>query len=64
MFYSDCIVLKLCVVFLQVITMAKQTMLFDFHNMTLRNFQQEVANKNPLYTKNLPLHELAFFIRP
>ena len=50
MFYSDCIVLKLRVVFLQVITTAKQTMLFDFHNMTFRNFQQEVANKNPLYT--------------
>ena len=50
MFYSDCIVLRLCVFVLQVITMAKQAMLFDFHNMTFRNFKQEVANKKPSYT--------------
>ena len=50
MFYSDCIVLKQYVLFLQVITMAKQAMLFDFHNMIFRNFQQEVANKKASYT--------------
>ena len=69
MFHSDCIVLKLCVVFLQMITMAKQaTMLFDFHNMAFKNFWLEVANKKPLSTLNLPLHKKfpvkkAYFLR-
>ena len=54
MSYSDCIVLKLCVIFLQVITMAKQaTMLFDFHKMAFKNFWQEVANKTPSSTLNM-----------
>ena len=50
MFYSDCTVLKLCVVFLQAITMVKQVMLFDFHNMAFKNFRLEVANKKPSST--------------
>ena len=61
MFYSDCVVLKLCVVFLH---MAKQaTMLFDFHNMAFKNFWLEVANKKPLSTLNLPLHEFKFPVK-
>ena len=38
MFYSDCIALKPCVGFLQVGTMTKQAMLFDFHKMAFKNF--------------------------
>ena len=64
MFYSDCIVLKLCVVLLQMITMAKQaTMLFDFHNMAFKNFWLEVANKKSSSTLNLPLHEFKFPVK-
>ena len=61
MFYSDCVVLKLCVVFLH---MAKQaTMLFDFHNMAFKNFWLEVANKKPSSRLNLPLHEFKFPVK-
>ena len=64
MFYSDCILLKLCVVFLQVLTMAKQAkMLFDFHNMVFKNFWLEIANKKPSSTPNLPLQEFKFHIK-
>ena len=51
MFYSDCIVLKLCVVFLLVMPMAKKVMLFDSLNMAFKTFQLEVANKESLSTK-------------
>ena len=63
MFYSDCIVLKLRVICLQVITITKQAMLFDFHNMTFKNFWLEVASKKPSSTQNLPLHKLKFSIK-
>ena len=56
MFYSDCVVLKLCVVFLSVETMTKQGMLFDF--MAFKNFWLEVANKKPLSTR--PAIEISY----
>ena len=51
MFYSDCIVPKQCIVFLSVITMAKQALLFDSHYMAFKTIQLELANKKPLTTK-------------
>ena len=51
MFYSDCIVLKLCIVFLEVMPMAKQVMVFDSHNITFKAFYLEGANKKPLSAK-------------
>ena len=51
MLYSDCIALKLCVVFLLVMPMAKQVMLFDSLNMAFKTFRLEVANKGSLSTK-------------
>ena len=65
MFFSDCIVLKLCIVFLK-ITLAKQAMLFDFHNignMAFKNVWLEVENKKRLSTQNLQLHELKFSVK-
>ena len=43
--------------------MAKQAMLFDFHNMVSENARLEVANKIPLSTQSLPLHELKFPVK-
>ena len=63
MFYSDCIVLKLCLVFLSVIAMAKQTMLFVFDNMAFINFWLDVANKKALSAQSVPLHKLKFSIK-
>ena len=61
MFYSDCVVLKLCVVFLH---MARQaSMLFDFHNMAFKNFCLEVANEIPLSTLKLQMHEFKFPVK-
>ena len=44
-------VLELCVVFLEVINMVKQVMLFDFHNVAFKNFQLKFAIRN-LYPQN------------
>ena len=55
-FYSEFIALKLCIVFW--ITMAKQVILFDFHNMDFKNFLPEVGNKMPFSTQSLPLQKL------
>ena len=60
MFYSDCMVLKLCVVFLQVMSMAKQVMLLDSHNITFKIFCLEAANENP---QSLILHKLKFPVK-
>ena len=51
MFYSDCIVLKLRVVFLLVMPMAKQVVLFDSLNMAFNIFRLEVTNKESSSTK-------------
>ena len=62
MFYFDYI---LCVVFLW-ITLAKQTMLFDFHNIgnaAFKNFRLEVVNTKPLSTQNLLLPKLKFSVK-
>ena len=61
--YFDYVVLKLCVVFsVSDYHMAKEAMQFDFHNMAFKNFWQVVANKKPLLTQNLTLHEFKFSI--
>ena len=60
MFYSDCIVLKLCVVLLLAMPMAKQVMLFHSLNMAFKTFRLEVANKKSLSTKpNIALIEIS-----
>ena len=43
--------------------MAKQVMLFDFHNMAFKNFQLEVANTKPLLAQSLTLHKYKFLVR-
>ena len=43
--------------------MAKQGMLFDFHNMLFQNFWLEVANKISLSTQSLPLQVLKFPVK-
>ena len=44
-------------------TLAKQAILFDFHNMVFKNFWLEVANKIPLSTQSLALHALTFPVK-
>ena len=43
--------------------MAKQVMLFDFHNMAFKNFQLEVANTKPLVVQSLTLHKFKFLVK-
>ena len=43
--------------------MAKQVMLFDFHNMAFKNFQVEVANTKPLLAQSLTLHKYKFLVK-
>ena len=43
--------------------MAKQEILFGFHNMTFKNFELDVANKKALSTQSLSLYKLEFPIK-
>ena len=43
--------------------MAKQAILFAFHNKAFKNFGREVANKKSSSTQSLPLHELKFPVK-
>ena len=65
MFYSDYVVLKLCIVFLRVITMAKQAMLFDSPHMAFNvslNWSLCLQIQS-LYLKSLLLHKFQFSIK-
>ena len=43
--------------------MAKQEILFGFHNMTFKKFELDVANKKALSTQSLSLYKLEFPIK-
>ena len=45
MFFSDCVVLKLCLAFHYLITLAKQVIVFDFHNTTLKLTTQDFVSQ-------------------
>ena len=64
-FILTVVVLKLCIVSLQMITMTKGYYLFDFHNMAFKNFQMEVANRKTFIHPQslLPFHKLKFLIK-